>query len=98
MSVTAVRSGAADERPAHRDPNVLRWVGAYTSSAVGDNVYYIALSWAAVQAGTPAQAGLVSAAGAVPRALLMLGGEWSPTGSGRVVWWSAAARCAVPSS
>ncbi|MCL6667220.1 MFS transporter, partial [Streptomyces panaciradicis] len=60
--------------PAHRDANVLRWLGAYVSSAIGDNVYYIALSWAAVQSGTPAQAGLVTAAGALPRALLMLGG------------------------
>ncbi|KAF5997819.1 MFS transporter [Streptomyces sp. WAC00263] len=97
MSVTAVRSGAADERPAHRDPNVLRWVGAYTSSAVGDNVYYIALSWAAVQAGTPAQAGLVSAAGAVPRALLMLGGGVVADrfGPRRVVVGSGAVRCAL---
>ena len=49
----------APEPAAHRDPNVLRWLTAYTASMVGDSVYYIALSWAAVQAGTPAQAGLV---------------------------------------
>lgn len=97
MSVTAVRSGAAAERPAHRDPNVLRWLGAYTSSAIGDNVYYIALSWAAVQAGTPAQAGLVSAASAVPRALLMLGGGVVADrfGPRRVVVGSGAVRCAL---
>ncbi|MFD8152934.1 MFS transporter [Streptomyces sp. NPDC059720] len=62
------------ETAAHRDCNVLRWLGAYTSSAVGDTVYYIALSWAAVQAGTPVQAGLVTAVSAAPRALLMMGG------------------------
>ncbi|MFK0021301.1 MFS transporter [Streptomyces sp. NPDC090798] len=97
MSVTAVRSDAADERPAHRDSNVLRWLGAYTSSAIGDNVYYIAVSWAAVQAGTPAQAGLVSAAGAVPRALLMLGGGVVADrfGPRRVVVGSSAVRCAL---
>ncbi|MFD6291353.1 MFS transporter [Streptomyces sp. NPDC060205] len=77
MTVTPAISEAAQpapDRPAHRDPDVLRWLGAYTSSAIGDNVYYVALSWAAVQAGTPSQAGLVMAASAVPRALLMLGG------------------------
>ncbi|MFJ8823320.1 MFS transporter [Streptomyces sp. NPDC102467] len=60
--------------PAHRDGNVLRWLVAYTSSAIGDNLYYFALSWAAVQQGTPAQAGIVTAVSAVPRAVLMLGG------------------------
>ncbi|MCX4761278.1 MFS transporter [Streptomyces sp. NBC_01275] len=83
------------ERPAHRDPNVLRWLGGYTSSAIGDNVYYLALSWAAVQAGTPAQAGFVTAASAVPRALLMLGGGVVADryGPRRVVVSSTAVRC-----
>ncbi|MEV5436335.1 MFS transporter [Streptomyces sp. NPDC052682] len=82
-------------RPAHRDPGVLRWLSAYTSSAIGDSVYYIALSWAAVQAGTPAQAGLVTAVGAVPRALLMLGGGVVADryGPRRVVLGSSAVRC-----
>ncbi|MGC0332597.1 MFS family permease [Streptomyces sp. SAI-170] len=85
------------ERTAHRDPNVLRWLGAYASSAVGDNVYYLALSWAAVQAGTPAQAGLVTALSAVPRALLMLGGGVvaDRLGPRSVLIGSAAVRCAV---
>ncbi|WP_405505244.1 MFS transporter [Streptomyces purpurascens] len=82
-------------RPAHRDPNVLRWLGAYTSSAVGDTVYYVALSWAAVQTGTPAEAGLVTAVSAVPRALLMLGGGvvTDRYGPRPVVLGSSAARC-----
>lgn len=85
------------ERPAHRDPNVLRWLGGYTSSAIGDNVYYMALSWAAVRAGTPAQAGLVTAASAVPRALLMLGGGVVADrfGPRRVVVGSTGVRCAL---
>ncbi|MFB7374544.1 MFS transporter [Streptomyces sp. NPDC056222] len=61
-------------RPAHRDTNVLRWLGAYTASTLGDSVYHLALSWSAVRGGTPAEAGLVMAVSAVPRALLMLGG------------------------
>ncbi|MGV9932970.1 MFS transporter [Streptomyces olivaceoviridis] len=82
---------------AHRDPNVLRWLGAYTSSMLGDSVYYLALSWAAVQAGSPAQAGLVMAASALPRALLMLGGGVVADrfGPRRVVIGSDAVRCAA---
>ncbi|MFE5601523.1 MFS transporter [Streptomyces coelicoflavus] len=86
---------AAPERPAHRDPNVLRWVTAYTASMVGDMVFFLALSWAAVQNGTPAQAGLVTAVSAVPRALLMLGGGVvaDRLGPRRVVIGSDAVRC-----
>ncbi|MFF4711750.1 MFS transporter [Streptomyces eurythermus] len=82
---------------AHRDPHVLRWLGAYTSSMLGDNVFYLALSWAAVQAGTPAQAGLVTAASALPRAVLMLGGGViaDRLGPRRVVIGSDAVRCAA---
>ncbi|MET9894074.1 MFS transporter [Streptomyces sp. NPDC006465] len=85
----------APGRPAHRDGNVLRWLGAYTSSMIGDNVCYIALSWAAVQSGTPAQAGLVMTVSAVPRALLMLGGGVVADrfGPRKVVIGSDAVRC-----
>ncbi|MFF0227506.1 MFS transporter [Streptomyces sp. NPDC004629] len=64
---------------------------------LGDNVYYIALSWAAVQAGTPAQAGLVMSASALPRAVLMLGGGVvaDRLGPRRVVIGSDAVRCAA---
>lgn len=85
------------DRPAHRDPNVLRWLAAYTSSMIGDSVYYIALSWAAVQAGSPSQAGVVMAVSAVPRALLMLGGGViaDRLGPRKVVIGSDAVRCAA---
>ncbi|MFV0136563.1 MFS transporter [Streptomyces sp. HMX87] len=85
------------ERPAHRDGNVLRWVAAYTFSMLGDTVFFLALSWAAVQAGSPAQAGLVTAVSAVPRALLMLGGGVvaDRLGPRRVVIGSDAVRCAA---
>ncbi len=42
--------------PVHRDPNVLRWLGAYTASMVGDSVYFMALAWEAARSGSPAQA------------------------------------------
>ncbi|WP_055518571.1 MFS transporter, partial [Streptomyces aurantiacus] len=85
------------ERPAHRDPNVLRWLGAYVASATGDNVYYVALSWAAVQSGSPSQAGLVMAVSAAPRALLMLGGGVIADrfGPRRVLIVSNGVRCAA---
>ncbi|MFE3635550.1 MFS transporter [Streptomyces sp. NPDC059168] len=88
---------ATGDRPAHRDPNVLRWLGAYTASMLGDSVYYIALSWAAVQAGTPAQAGVVMSVSALPRAVLMLGGGVlaDRLGPRRVVIGSDAVRCAA---
>ncbi|WP_415950906.1 MFS transporter [Streptomyces sp. KLOTTS4A1] len=87
----------AVDRPAHRDPNVLRWLGAYASSMIGDAVYFIALSWAAARSGSAAQAGLVLALGAVPRALLMLyGGVIADRfGPRRVVIGSDAVRFAV---
>ncbi|MFF8376570.1 MFS transporter [Streptomyces sp. NPDC015661] len=72
--MTMTTTAPAPARPAHRDLNVLRWLGAFTASTLGDSVYYLALSWTAVSGGTPAQAGLVMAVSAVPRALLMLGG------------------------
>ncbi|GGJ25538.1 MFS transporter [Streptomyces brasiliensis] len=95
--MTALLAPSAAVAPAHRDPNVLRWLGAYTSSMVGDSVYYIALSWAAVQTGTPAQAGVVMSVSALPRALLMLGGGViaDRLGPRRVVIGSDAVRCAA---
>ncbi|WP_328934369.1 MULTISPECIES: MFS transporter [unclassified Streptomyces] len=97
MTSTLIAPGTAIGKPAHRDPNVLRWLAAYASSMVGDSVYYIALSWAAVQQGSPAQAGAVMAVSAVPRALLMLGGGVIADrfGPRRVVIGSDLVRCAA---
>ncbi|KUL25259.1 MFS transporter [Streptomyces regalis] len=97
MTATLIAATDVVDRPAHRDPNVLRWLAAYTSSMIGDSVYYIALSWAAVQAGSPSQAGVVMAVSALPRALLMLGGGViaDRLGPRRVVIGSDAVRCAA---
>ena len=97
MTITPVLHVGSDDRPAHRDPNVLRWLGAYAASMAGDGVYYVALSWAAVQAGSPAQAGLVMSVSALPRAVLMLGGGVIADrfGPRRVVIGSDAVRCAA---
>jgi hypothetical protein len=76
MSATPTTATAptATGRPAYRDGNVLRWLTAYTASLLGDSVYFVALGFAAAKVAPPAQVGLVMAAGAVPRAVLMLGG------------------------
>ncbi|GGM88029.1 MFS transporter [Streptomyces fuscichromogenes] len=97
MTATVAAPATATPRPAHRDPDVLRWLGAYTSSMVGDSVYYIALSWAAVQGGSAAQAGAVMSVSALPRAVLMLfGGVMADRlGPRRVVIGSDAVRCAA---
>ncbi|MFD6812131.1 MFS transporter, partial [Streptomyces anthocyanicus] len=90
-------TAVTEARPAHRSPQVLRWLGAYTASTLGDSVFYLALSWAAVSGGTPAQAGLVMAVAAVPRALLMFfGGVIADRlGPRRVVLDSDTVRCLV---
>ncbi|MFF2859224.1 MFS transporter [Streptomyces rubiginosohelvolus] len=94
MTVVAVQ---APERPAHRDPNVLRWLGAYTASMIGDSVYFMALAWAAARTGSASGTGLVLAAGSIPRALLMLGGGVlaDRLGPRRVVIGSDAARAVL---
>ncbi|WP_237525254.1 MFS transporter [Streptomyces sp. SID4985] len=93
--MTTVTAVPVVGRPAHRDPNVLRWLGAYASSMVGDNVFYLALSWAAVRAGSPAEAGIVVSISALPRAVLMLGGGVVADrfGPRRVVIGSDTVRC-----
>ncbi|NGO15452.1 MFS transporter, partial [Streptomyces sp. HC44] len=84
-------------RPAFRDPNVLRWLGAYTISVTGDVAYYLALTWATSRAAGPAHVGAVLAVGAIPRAVLMLGGGVLADrfGPRRVLLASDLVRCAV---
>ncbi|MEW1720473.1 MFS transporter [Streptomyces sp. NPDC093109] len=96
-ATTTAISATRGSPPAHRDANVLRWLGALTLSLLGDNVYFLALSWAAIQVGSPTQAGLVLAAGSVPRAVLMLGGGVVADrfGPRRVVIGGDLTRCVV---
>ncbi len=84
-------------RPAYRDGNVLRWLTAYAASLVGDSVYFLALGWAAAQTGGPAEVGMIMATGAIPRAVLMLGGGViaDRLGPRVVVIGADAVRCAV---
>ena len=50
------------------------WLTAEPISLIGDQIFFLALAWTAVQEAGPAGVGMVLAAGAVPRALFMLFG------------------------
>lgn len=60
--------------PFPRDRRVHAWIGIKALSDAGDALWMIALAWTAVQIATPAVAGLVVAAGTVPRAAVLLFG------------------------
>lgn len=89
--------GGAGSGSVWRDANVLRWLAAYGASLIGDGVYFLSLGWTAAQTAGPAEVGVVMAVGAVPRALLMLGGGVVADrfGPRLVVISSDAVRCAV---
>jgi MFS family permease len=97
MTATPMTATASTARPAYRDGNVLRWLTAYAASLLGDSIYFVALGFAAAKVAAPAQVGLVMAAGAVPRAVLMLGGGVVADrfGPRLVVIGSDTVRCAV---
>nr|WP_296077194.1 MFS transporter [uncultured Actinoplanes sp.] len=59
-------------RPAYREPAYRRFVLGEAASVVGDQVWFVALSWAAVQVASPAVAGLILTVSALPRLVLML--------------------------
>ena len=71
-AMTTTIAGAPPARPLHRDPMIIGWSVAYGISAIGDEIWYVALTWSAARLGSPALAGLVLACGSVPHALLLL--------------------------
>lgn len=84
-------------RLAYRDGNVLRWLTGFTLSLLGDQIYFIALAWAATQVAGPSQVGLILAAGSIPRAVLLLfgGAVADKFGPRRLVVISDTCRAAV---
>ncbi|MEV4735348.1 MULTISPECIES: MFS transporter [unclassified Microbacterium] len=60
--------------PFRGDHRVHAWIIVKALSDAGDAVWTIALAWTAVQIATPAVAGLIVAAGTVPRAVILLFG------------------------
>lgn len=64
----------APARSAYREPQYVRYSASQAVSILGDQVWYLALSWAAAQATTPAVAGIIVSVSALPRLALMLFG------------------------
>ncbi len=60
--------------PFSRDRAVHLWIGVKALSDAGDAIWSIALAWTAVQITSPAIAGLIVAAGTLPRAVILLFG------------------------
>lgn len=60
--------------PFRRDRLVHAWIAVKALSDAGDALWTIALAWTAVQVASPAVAGLIVAAGTVPRAAVLLFG------------------------
>lgn len=54
--------------------NVSRWLTGFGLGLVGDQVFYLALAWAAAQVAAPAMAELIVGIGATPRAVFLLFG------------------------
>ena len=80
-----------------QDRMVRGWLGLLGLSVAGDELWTIALAWTAVHVASPAAAGLVVAAGTIPRALvLLLGGAVADRYDARMVMIGAnAVRIAV---
>ena len=73
--MTAVEPLQISAPPAfRRDHLVHAWIGIKAMSDAGDALWTIALAWTAVQIASPAVAGLIVAAGTVPRAVILLFG------------------------
>ncbi|WP_435744426.1 MFS transporter [Microbacterium sp. PMB16] len=73
--MTVVEPLQLSEPPAFsRDRRVQAWIGVKALSDAGDALWTIALAWTAVQIASPAVAGLIVAAGTVPRAIVLLFG------------------------
>ncbi|WP_406249971.1 MFS transporter [Microbacterium sp. M] len=67
-----------------RDRMVQTWLLVKALSDAGDAIFTIAFAWTAVQIASPAVAGLVIAAGTVPRAVvLLIGGAYADRGNAR---------------
>jgi MFS family permease len=63
---------AAGPKPPSPTRSLTGWLIGFGASVLADQVFFLSLTWAALQVGTPAQVGLVLAAGSVPRLLILL--------------------------
>jgi MFS family permease len=75
---TAAEQPQLTESPEPRvwhDPSFLRYLRGFGLSLLGDQIWFVALAWAATQLDSPTQTSIVMVAGSIPRAaLILLGG------------------------
>ncbi len=65
-------------RPALRDPQFLRYLGGQSISQIGNQFWFVALSWTAVHLGSASTAGVLLTLSSLPRlALLLFGGVFA---------------------
>ncbi|NUO61199.1 MAG: MFS transporter [Hamadaea sp.] len=74
MTATLLDAPAPRVVPAYRVPQFRRYATGQAVSVLGDQVWYVALSWAAVQIASPGVAGVLLSISALPRLALMLFG------------------------
>lgn len=74
MTTTSAHQVTFEPPAFTRDRLVHAWIVVKSLSDAGDAIWTIALAWTAVQVASPALAGAVVAAGAVPRAVVLLVG------------------------
>lgn len=74
MSATVEPMQLSEPPAFRRDHRVHAWIGIKGLSDAGDALWTIALAWTAVQTASPAIAGLIVAAGTIPRAVVLLFG------------------------
>lgn len=76
VKTTAATPSSEQRRgtPAHRDAQFLRYLAGSAVSVIGDQAWYVALSWSAVRHAGPAAAGFVVSVSAVPRLFFLLFG------------------------
>lgn len=72
--IAATSTGSPRELPVWRDRYFLRYLNGFGLSLLGDQIWFVALAWAAARLDDPGQTSLVMAAGSVPRAVLILFG------------------------
>lgn len=72
MTITAAANSVAP--PFRRDRMAHTWIAVKALSDAGDAIWTIALAWTAIQVASPAMAGIVVAAGTIPRAVVLLVG------------------------
>jgi len=73
MTSTAELSQAGSES-SRIDWNLTRYLIGRAASLIGDQVYFVALAWAAMKTAGPSGVGIALAAATIPRAVLLLAG------------------------